>query len=59
MRGRGVVKGRRRRRRRRVRGRGASASGRSTIAGQLGSGRGVSGRRTTKAIAVGHWSLRT
>ena len=48
-----VVKGRRGRRKRRVRGRGASASGRSTTAGLSGSGRGVSGHRTSKATAVG------
>ena len=44
---------------RRVRGRGASAWGGSTTAGLSGSGRGVNGHRTTKAIAVGQWSPRT
>ena len=54
-----VVKGRRSRRKRRLRGGGAFASGRSTTTGVSGSGRGVSGHRTSKATAVGEWSPRT
>ena len=38
---------------------GASALGKSTIAGQSGSGRGVTGHRTTEATAVGPWNPRT